>query len=189
MEFIMLCYPVREVMFWQSVGNPDCLVSHRVVSHPAAVEAVVTCVCLGKGRPNLEVRWMRTWQSCKLFQRLSYTFHLSLQDCVHCGSYGKLADGAAFHRQPPNLAQFYIHYYKHFAYTEPWHLDYVRNPNVEHVCFIDTSILGSLCWNIPPMGFNSWQCAEGSIKDFLLWNLSQRLSVQINSSEFFDMQV
>lgn len=54
MEFIMLCYPVREVMLWQSVGNPDCLVSHRVVSRFAAVEAVVTCVCLGKGRPNLE---------------------------------------------------------------------------------------------------------------------------------------
>lgn len=94
----MLCYPVREVMLWQLVGNPDCLVSHRVVSRSAAVEAVVTCVCLGKGRPNLEVRWMRTRQSCKLFQRLSYTFHLSLQECLHCGSYGKPADDATFHQ-------------------------------------------------------------------------------------------
>lgn len=190
MEFIMLCYPVREVMLWQLVGNPDCLVSHRVVSRFAAVEAVVTCVCLGKGRPNLEVRWMRTRQSCKLFRRLSYTFHLSLQECLHCGSYGKPADDATFHQQPPNQAQFYIHYYKHFLpCTELWHLDYVHNQKVVHVCFIDTSILGSLCLNISPMGFNSWRCAEGSIKDFLLWNSSQRLSVQINSSEFFDMKV
>lgn len=31
MEFIMLCYPLREVMLWQWVGNPDWLVSHQVV--------------------------------------------------------------------------------------------------------------------------------------------------------------
>ena len=45
MEFIMLCYPVREVMLWQRVGNPDCLVSHQVVSYSAAV---VTCRYLGR---------------------------------------------------------------------------------------------------------------------------------------------
>ncbi len=53
MEFIMLCYPVREVMLWRRVGNPDCLVSHQVVSHSAATEAVVTR--FGKGRPSLGV--------------------------------------------------------------------------------------------------------------------------------------
>lgn len=37
MEFIMLCYPVREVML---TGNPDCYVSHKVAS--ASVDAAVT---------------------------------------------------------------------------------------------------------------------------------------------------
>ena len=57
MEFIMLCYPVREVMLWQRVGNPDCLVSHQVVSRSAAMD--VTCHYLGRKSPNLRYEWMR----------------------------------------------------------------------------------------------------------------------------------
>ena len=51
MEFIMLCYPVREVMLWQWIGNPDCLMSHQVVSCSSTMEAVITHQCLYWGGP------------------------------------------------------------------------------------------------------------------------------------------
>lgn len=50
----MLCYPVREVMLWQRVGNPDCLVSHQVVSRSAAMDAVITSL-FGKEKPNVDM--------------------------------------------------------------------------------------------------------------------------------------
>lgn len=51
----MLCYPVREVMLWQRVGNPDCLVSHQVASLSAAADAVVTCHYLRR-KSQTEIR-------------------------------------------------------------------------------------------------------------------------------------
>lgn len=39
----MLCYPVREVMLWQWIGNPDRLMSHQVVScSSSTTEALIT---------------------------------------------------------------------------------------------------------------------------------------------------
>ena len=78
MEFIMLCYPVREVMLWQWVGNPDCLVSHQVVSRSAASCGGCRHTSLfGKGRPNLGVRWMRQRRE-PVSTPVTYTAHLSL---------------------------------------------------------------------------------------------------------------
>ena len=52
MEFIMLCYPVREVMLWQWIGNPDCLVSHQVVAHSVTMDAFITRLMDGEAHPG-----------------------------------------------------------------------------------------------------------------------------------------
>lgn len=68
MEFIMLCYPVREVMLWQRVG---------LLSRSAAVEAVVTRRCRGLEGPTWLWDGWEYGRGGSLFQQLSCAIQLT----------------------------------------------------------------------------------------------------------------
>lgn len=75
MEFIMRCYPVREVMLWQWVGNPDCLVSHRVVSCSAATRHQEE-----KAQPGCDWMSVRQRRGSVSTPVTNYIAHLSFQE-------------------------------------------------------------------------------------------------------------